>query len=228
MRSLLFIPLFLASAAAQTFDAASIKPTQSGPNSSSGITTKTGRLIANNVTLKRCIRGAYNVAEANILGGQKWVDEDRFDIEAKAPGPAGDAELSIMLRALLADRFHLQMHRETRQLPGYSLVLTKTGIKAKPAKPDTESNSNSSNGKIEGTSCTMAQFALKLSEALHAPVADATGLDGKFDYKLVWPPADLDTAIFAAIQEQLGLKLESRKVPVEVIVIDRADRPSEN
>src|SRR5271157_6092680 len=92
---------------APAFDAASIKPSQDPPGSSSGITTSKGRISARNVTLKRCMRGAHGVEEACILGGPKWADEARYDIEARAAGPGGDAELAMMLQSLLSDRFML-------------------------------------------------------------------------------------------------------------------------
>src|SRR5580658_5202762 len=126
------------------FEAASIKPSKAEPGSSSGIPTRTGSISARNVTLKRCIRGAYDVQESQIVGGPKWVDEDRYDIDAKAAGPAGDHDLMAMLQSLLAERFKLAFHRETRQLPGYALVVGKSGLKAKRSQPDADSRSNAS------------------------------------------------------------------------------------
>jgi uncharacterized protein (TIGR03435 family) len=193
------------------------------------------------VTLKRCVRGAYGVEEPRILGGPKWIDEARYDIEAKAAGPAGDRELMVMLQSLLAERFKLAFHRETRALPGYALVVGKGGLKAKPSDPDADSRTSSSRVSIEAAGCTMAHLALKLSEILHLPVADFTAVPGGFDFKLEWTVDDMQAtppaaapdpasgpSIFAALQGQLGLRLESRKVPAEVLVIDHAEKPSEN
>ena len=228
-------------APAPAFEAASIKPSQDPPGSSSGITTTKGRISGRTVTLKRCVRGAYGVEEPHILGGPKWLDEARYNIEARAAGPAGDRELMTMLQSLLAERFKLAFHRETRALPGYALGLGKGGLRAKPSAPDAGSRTSSRWGSIEASGCTMAQLALKLSEVLHLPVADFTAVPGEFDFKLEWtsdamqatpPDAVPDTAsgpsLFAALQEQLGLKLESRKVPADVLVIDHAEKPSEN
>ena len=228
-------------APAPAFEAASIKPSQDPPGSSSGITTTKGRISARNVTLKRCVRGAYGVEEPHILGGPKWLDEARYNIEARAAGPAGDRELMTMLQSLLAERFKLAFHRETRALPGYALVLGKGGLRAKPSAPDAGSRTSSRWGSIEASGCTMAQLALKLSEVLHLPVADFTAVPGEFDFKLEWtsdnmqapapdavPDAASGPSLFAALQEQLGLKLESRKVPADVLVIDHAEKPSEN
>jgi len=229
-------------APAPAFEAASIKPSQDPPGSSSGITTTKGRISARNVTLKRCVRGAYGVEEPHILGGPKWLDEARYNIEARAAGPAGDSELATMLQSLLAERFKLAFHRERRALSGYALVLGKSGLKAKPSEPDTPSRTSSRWGIIEAAGCSLAHLALKLSEVLHLPVADFTALPGEFDFKLEWtsddmratppstaaPDAVAGPSIFEALQEQLGLKLESRKVPAEVLVIDHAEKPSEN
>jgi uncharacterized protein (TIGR03435 family) len=231
-------------AAPPTFEVASIKPSGAEPGSS-GIFEDKGRIHAKNCTLRRCIRGAYNVPETLILGGPKWIDDERYDIEAKAPGLAGGHEMMIMLQSLLAERFNLVFHRETRPMSGYALVVAKSGLKAPPSAPDGSSRTNSRRGGIDAQGCTMADLALKLSEAVHLPVADFTTAEGRFDFKLQWnpddgqarppsgdkpasTPVDSGPSIFAALQEQLGLRLESRKVPTEVLVIDRADKPSEN
>jgi uncharacterized protein (TIGR03435 family) len=211
-----------------TFEVASIKPATAEPGNSSGISTDRGRIAGRNVTLKRCIRGAYGMPEAQIFGGPKWVDEERYDIDAKAAGPAGDHALMEMLQQLLAERFKLIIHRETRPLSGYALVVGKKGITAKRSEPDTGSRTNSSRRSIDATGCSMGSLATKLAEVLHVPVADSTGLEGKFDFKLEWIPDELQTAVLPALEEQLGLKLEGRRVPTEVIVIDRAEKASAN
>jgi uncharacterized protein (TIGR03435 family) len=229
------------------FEVASIKPSLEPPGSVVGIFESKGRMSAKNVTLKRCVRGAYDVPEPQIIGGPKWVDQDRYYIEAKATVPAGDHELMPMLRTLLADRFKLVLHREQRTIPGYRLVLGKGGLKAQASAPDRASAGHSQRGRIEAEGCSMSQLALKLAEVLQQPVLDATGAVGKFDLKLEWTPDDMQAkppsgdqrggiapesgagpSIFAALQEQLGLKLESGKVAAEVLVIDSAEKPSEN
>ena len=221
---------------ALTFEAASIKPSDR-VGGVVGITTLRGRIVAENVTLKRCIRGAYDVQEPQILGGPKWVDEDRYFIEAKAARPVGGHDLMLMLQALLAERFKLVVHRETRALAGYALVAAKSGLKAKPSAPGTDSSGSLRRGGLDARGYTMAQLAVKLSETLHLPVADRTGIAGKYDFKLEWTTADemrarADAAdgpsIFSALQEQVGLRLQSRKVAAEVLVIDHAEKPGEN
>ncbi len=151
----------------------------------------------------------------------------------------------LMLQVLLADRFKLALHREKRVISGYRLVLGKGGLKAQASAPDSGSVGHSGRGRIDAEGCTMAQLALKLSEVLHRPVLDTTGVAGKFDLKLEWTPDDMQAkppaadqravsapeggpSIFAALQEQLGLKLESNKVPADVLVIDSVEKPSEN
>jgi uncharacterized protein (TIGR03435 family) len=239
--SLILTSACFAQTAAPAFEVASVKPTTAEPGSSSGISSDIGRITGRNVTLKRCMRGAYGIPEAQIFGGPKWVDEERYDIDAKAPGPAGDHAMMAMLQQLLAERFQLVVHRETRPLPGYALVVGKKGLTAKRSEPGVPSTSNASRRSIEATACNMGCLARKLSEVLHAPVADLTGVEREFDFQLEFTPDDLqakpasagDTAaqgpsVFAALDEQLGLKLEARKVPTEVIVIDRAEKATAN
>jgi uncharacterized protein (TIGR03435 family) len=230
MQKFAFVVLAASAAFAQTpaaFEVASIKPAAEG-QTSSGIKSDIGRIEGRNVTLKRCVRGAYNIPEAQILGGPKWVDDARYDIDAKAAGPAGDRELMAMLQQLLSERFKLAFHRETRQLPGYALVVGKKGVLAKPSEPGTPSVTSSSRRSIEATACNMGHLAMKISEVLHAPVTNATGIDGEFNFKVEWTPDELQTEFFLQLEEQLGLKLEVRRVPTEVLVIDSAQKPSEN
>jgi uncharacterized protein (TIGR03435 family) len=223
--------LFAAAAFGQTsptFEVASIKLSTDAPGEGSGIPTYAGRIAAHNVTLKRCIRGAYGIPEAQIFGGPKWADEERYDIDAKAAGPSGDHELMAMLQQLLAERFKLIFHRETRPMPGYAIVAGKKGLSAKASVTDGPSISNSSRHNIDAAGCSMGCLATKLAEVLHVPVTDATGVGGRFDFKLEWTPDDLQTGVGPALEEQLGLKLEARRVPTEVIVIDRAEKPAVN
>jgi uncharacterized protein (TIGR03435 family) len=140
-----------------------------------------------------------------------------------------------MLQALLADRFQLAVHRETRQVSGYVLVVAKTGSKMTPAKPGQDGSNTSSNGTyLKATNVTMEALARSLSgiREISKLVVDRTDLNGRFDFTMEWAPVQAESdehpGIFTAIQEQLGLKLESAKVPVEAVVIDRAEKPSEN
>ena len=223
------------------FEAASIKPVEvTAGDFSSGITTKPGRIEARNVTLRRCIRGAYNLPEAQVVGGPKWVDDQRYNIDAKANGPAGDEDLMLMLRTLLAERFQLKFHRETRQMNGYALVTAKSGFKMKPSGSDGDCSASANTGgpisKITSTNCVVRSLADKLAECLHLPVSDATGIEGKYSFVLQWSPDELrakaDSAAGQSLDEALlatlGLKLESRKVPTQILVIDSAVPASAN
>jgi len=215
------------------FEVAAIKPTTGdllrGP---SGINTGHGRIHASNVTLKRCIMGAYGVGPNQISGGPDWLDADRFEIVAQAEQPVDDdAALMAMLRTLLAERFKLSFHRETKSVPALVLETAKNGPKLEKAE-DGAATTNSVRGSIEATMITMRRFAEVLSRQTDLPVIDQTGLEGAFNLKLKWTlenaKTDSGPSIFTAIQEQLGLRLQSRKMPIEILVVDHAQRPSEN
>jgi uncharacterized protein (TIGR03435 family) len=205
-----------------------------------GIFESPGRISAKNVTLKRCVRGAYGLPESQIIGGPKWAEQDRFQIEAKAIGAAGGHELMLMLQTLLSERFKLVLHREQREVSGYRLVVDKRGVKMPRSASDRSSVGQSERGRIAAQGYSMAQLALKLADALQQPIEDATSLSGKFDFQLEWAPDDLQPkpgspasdsdrpSIFAALQEQLGLKLEPSKIRAEVLVVDSAVKPSVN
>ena len=222
---------------AASFDAASIKPSAAAPGSS-GINTNNGYMHAYNVTLRRCIAGAYGITEDQVIGGPKWISENRYDITARGTG----ADTEDMLRALLSDRFRLVMHPQTETRSGYALTVAKDGIKAAVSviPPGGPSTTNSSRTRIEAKLCSMPVLARKLAAVLGQPVVDETQESRSFDFVLQWAPDEVmskayagsDAAsgpsLFTAVQEQLGLKLEARKVPVDVLVIDRAELPSEN
>jgi uncharacterized protein (TIGR03435 family) len=224
------------------FEAASVKP--ASPDATDfGVDTDPGLLRVEAQTLRDMVRIAYGVNDSQIAGGPKWASSDRFDITGRANGPAGERELYAMLQNLLADRFKLAIHRETRTAQGYALVVAKGGIKMQKSE-STESNSTGGRGRIDAQGYSMRQFAERLTRVMLAPVEDATETPVKFNFSLIWspdnpsakspsadrPPSDDSNApsIFTALQEQLGLKLESRKVTMEVIVIDRAEKPGDN
>ena len=227
------------------FEVATIKP-HSGDSTSSGLNTEHGMLNAENVTLKRCIMGAYGVGPHQVVGGPDWVGTESFDIVAKADHPIDDdAVLNVMLQALLADRFQLVLHRDTQTLPAYVLEADKKGPKLNPGKGgDSSTNTNTGRGGlivIDARNTDMALFAEVLARKMDLPVVDQTGLKGVFDFKLRWLPDELPApllngapdpstppGIFTAIQEQLGLHLRAAKAPVEVLVIDHAEPPSAN
>jgi uncharacterized protein (TIGR03435 family) len=246
------LSLLISAAAAQQssaprFEVTSVKPF-TGPNSgSSGIKTSHGRLDATNVTLQRCIVGAWGVSPSQLSGGPDWINTDRFDISAKADQPvADDSVFMLLLRGLLADRFRLVLHMESRPMQAYVLEVGKAGPNAtglrKTALQDSADSSSTTNGTNTQTSITarkasMDLLAKILARELRQPVIDRTGLAGNFDFTLSWTPdrmgatapadSDLPT-IFTAVQDQLGLRLRSEKLPIDVLVVDRAERPSGN
>ena len=168
-------PFFIAALLnAASFDVASVKP--SDPNMTwSNSDSDPGRITMQNVTLKRCIMRAYEIPDLQITGGPKWLDENRYDIEARASYPAPYAELNQMLQTLLAERFHLKLHHETRSLQGYAIVVAKDGLKMKPSAPGTRGHTNDNPGSVVSTGAPISRLALKLSVLLKVPVVDETG-----------------------------------------------------
>ena len=206
------------------FDVAAIRPSHTPADSGSGIYTGHGKVRAENVTLKRCIIGAYGVGPNQVFGGPDWLDSDRFEIDAKIDRGINDSRvLDQMLQALLADRFKLIMHRENRTITAYVLDLAKNGPKLEKAEGG-ESNTNASTSDrgvtLVGRNMGLDAFAERLARFLDLPVINRTGLKGAFNFKLEWVPEKLKWAdgpsIFAALAEQLGLRLRSQKTPIEV------------
>jgi len=214
-----------------------------------------GRFQATGVTLKLLMTQAYNVRDFQIEGGPGWITTERFDILAKAEGGADrlpPEQLRLMLAALLEDRFQIKLHRETKEMPVYMLVAGKNGPKLQANAGEPGPRMQLGRGQLIGKKVPMTMLVQQLSQQLGRPVVDNTDLKGEYDFKLVWtpqpgeggamfagpggpggpegpPPSDPDgPSIFAAIQEQLGLKLESEKGPVEILVLDRVEKPSEN
>jgi uncharacterized protein (TIGR03435 family) len=231
--------LLAGAARAQQFEVASIKPSKSAADSASGIYTGHGRLDAHNVTLLRCIMGAYGVGPREVSGGPDWINSDRFDILAKADQPVNqDTVLMVMLQALLADRFKLAFHRETRTITALFLEVAKNGPtleKAEPGESSTNTNGNNAGTTIEARKTDMDAFARVLARETGQPVLNRTALEGIFNFRLSWArdratpvTGDDRPSLFTAMQEQLGLRLRSEKAPVEILVIDHAEKPSEN
>ena len=220
-----------------SFDVASIKPNISG----SGTTTadaKPGRVICTNFTTAMLFESAFGIKDFQISGAPGWLGSDRFDINATTgtSRDLDDKELQPYFQALLAERFHLRFHRETKELQVYSLVVAKTGAKltAHAGEGDSDTNVSNSPGKssITAASVSMEHLANILGGRLDRVVIDNTGLKGSYDIKLHWSPdpsADSgEPSLFTALQEQLGLRLETTKGPVEIIVIDNLEKPTEN
>ena len=218
------------------FEVVSVKPGDPADPSSGGRTTP-GGMEMRNTTLKSLVLSSYRLNEFQLEGGPKWMDSAVFNIDAKLPAGAPRDQMTPMMQTMLADRFKLEFHRETKTLPEYALVIAKGGPKLQEASEDDRNHARSSQGsrQIKGWGMQMSGLAAMLISAVRAPVIDRTGLKGQYNIALQFAPL-LETAvqdetqptIFAALQEQLGLKLEAIKGPVEVLVIDRAEKPTEN
>jgi uncharacterized protein (TIGR03435 family) len=243
-----FLLLFASRAAAQPqFEVAQIK--QSRPAAGRAwerITADPGRLSASGVTLKQLIFEAYDMPYYRIFGGPSWLESEYYDLEAKAESPVDRGQLRLMLRGLLADRFKLTLHRETKELRAYVLTVAKDGPKLHAAQEAANSSDQKSPSLVERFHCDLTEFANLLSLRLNTPmtenqdptvpvrsigvpppVIDKTGIQGVFDISVeikLDGGADTFIAWQRALQDQLGLKLESQKGPLEVLVIDHAEK----
>jgi len=275
------------SAPTPAFEVASIKPNNSGDGRVM-MQNQPGRYIATNVTLRLLIRNAYQLQDFQITGGPSWLASDHFDINAKVPDeframapPApgsGPGPLQLMIRSLLAERFKLVVHNETKESPIYALIRARSdgklgpGLKksnvdcaalfaagrarggAMPPPPQPgermQCGMRIGPGNLMGGGALMPQFANTLGMFAGRIVVDRTGLEGAYDVDLTWTPDQMPQrppgagdgppqingvavdpngpSLFTAVQEQLGLKLDSQRGPVEMLVIDRAEKPVEN
>jgi uncharacterized protein (TIGR03435 family) len=235
------------------FEVAAVKPAE--PNAvGRWIRMQTvHQLVAHNSTLLYLIAPAYNVSPHAVSSGPAWVDADRFEITAKAPGevrPNWDEQMA-MLRKLLADRFQLTFHREPRELPAYVLTVAKGGSKLKESTPSAEAPPEGPPPlvfvvapdvvRMNARGVTIAEVVSVMQRAaLPHSVLDHTGLTGRYDFDLEFAPDETvfggvlkapdatKPGLFTALQQQLGLRLESTRAMVDTIVIDRAERPSGN
>ena len=259
----------LAQSAPRTFEVASIKP--AAPNARGAVMQflPGGAMRVINLTLKQLLAFAYDVPDFQLEGGPGWINSDRYDIQARSERVAG-APVSVeemrrmtddqrntlgeqmreRMRGLLADRFQLAVHRETREAPVYALLVAKGGPKLE-AVPEGSGGPSGLRGRgpgqLTGTSAPLQFLANSLSRQLGRPVIDKTSLKGHYNFTLQWtpegngvpgaplppgvefpPPDPNGPTLFTALQEQLGLRLESQKGQVEMVVIDRVEKASEN
>jgi uncharacterized protein (TIGR03435 family) len=239
--------VFGQSAAPPAYEVASVKPNLTGRAGGEGsqredVASSPGSLTMRNVSLRSCIRWAYGVRDFQV-SGPAWLASERFDIAAKPPSPASDGQLRLMLQTLLADRFQMTLHRETRELPVYALVAGKKGPRLQPAAGEGASSMRPDGGSLVFRNFTLRELADRLSTrpfSVDRPVLDKTELKGPFDFtvNLAANAAELKSTLegmernqsdFALFVEQLGLKLQPQKGPVEMLVIDRAEKvPIEN
>jgi uncharacterized protein (TIGR03435 family) len=227
------------------FDVASIRP--ANPISAMSISRSGHRLSFLNIPLQMLITWAYDITDDRLLGRPNWLESVRYDVIAQAPDlhvAAGGYQK--MMQALLAARFNLSAHRETRRLSTYALTVAKGGPRVRIVEPPETMPQNpfrmADSGHLSGTSVSPEMLAKVLSNQVKRAVVDQTGIKGVFDFTLEWAPdaspqlgAEVQTdiqnraSIFTALQEQLGLKLEFSTALLDVLVIDHVERsPSEN
>jgi uncharacterized protein (TIGR03435 family) len=241
-----------APAPAPSFDVASIKPVEPGPNSARYLVMQgPHRFVGKAYTLKLLIAAAYNLNPKAVTGGPAWMESTHYDILALTPGekqPSHDEQMA-MLRTMLSDRFKLAFHREPRVFSIYVLETSKTGSKLKPSsaaptdQPYLISTVYPQKIVMPAKNASMADFVSVLQRAiLDRPVVDKTGLTGRYDFNLEWAPDEsqfngdvrpapseaADPPLFTAIEQQLGLRLEATRGPVDTIVVDHADPPTPN
>src|SRR3954467_1177172 len=231
--------------AQQTFDAASVRENTTGQSEGS-LGDRPGGYGASNTPLRPVIVEAYRLRAFQVIGGPAWLDSTRFDINARMPASAQGQDVFAMLRSLLADRFALKVHTESRDQPVYALVVAREGrlgpqlrrstalcVRDTSDNPCTMGGSFvGRGGKLKAVGQPLRQLASQLATGVDRMGLDRTGLEGLFDFDLTWTscgfstrsltPGDDGPSIFTAIQEQLGLKLESSRGPVEVLVVDSA------
>jgi uncharacterized protein (TIGR03435 family) len=241
----------MAADANPSFEVATIKPSKPDEQGHAFL-VRGGQFTTINTTLNDLIKFAYGVQEKQIIGGPDWLSSQKFDLAGKpdAPGQPSSDQLKTMVQKLLADRFQLKFHRDQKEMSAYVLTVAKSGNKMK--KDDGNPNGLPGLffrqlGVLTVQNATMADFTgLMQSAVLDRPVVDQTGLQGKWDFLLKWTPdesqfagmgikvppptdaADAPPPLFTAIQEQIGLKLEAEKAPVEVLVLDHVEQPSAN
>lgn len=222
------------------FQVATIKPSK--PDESLRILIQGRRFATTGSSLIDILKYAYGVHANQIVDGPAWLSTEKFDLLAdpdKETRPASD-EMKKMVQELVADRFHLSFHRATRELSAYAIVVGKGGPKLTKSTKDPGGIPTvgfSPSGKLSAGNATMADLATFMQRYVaDRPMVDRTGIAGKYDLNLTWTADESHATedpnappgLFTAIQEQLGLKLEAVKAPIEVFVIDHVEQPSEN
>lgn len=229
------------------YDVATIKPNKTGSGHSS-ISVDDAVFRTENVSLRSLLQNAFDVRKEQIEGLPPWAESARWDINAKVVDPDMKAleklkpeERRAMLQTLLTERFALKWHFESRVMSSYELVVAKSGVLFKEGASPKNSGVSQNNTSLKATSTPMTRLAAVLSDELHRPVVDKTGLSGGYDFSLKWTPDDVSGSgdrgvkeedapptLFTALQEQLGLRLQAGKDPIAVLVIDRLELPTEN
>jgi uncharacterized protein (TIGR03435 family) len=227
-----------------SFEVASIRPSQTPqgrglPSLREDINTGPGSLTMRNVTLPTCIRWAYKLNVYEIKAPDA-LSAARYDITAKADTAASEEQFRLMLQTLLTERFQLMFHHQNMDVPGYGIMVGKRGAKLTAVEGGGEGSMTGAALVFEGHKMPLSRLADIVSSALKSPVLDMTGLPGYYDFKLDLrpyltprqpgdPPLDLVGVAMSALEDELGLKLEPRKLQLNVLIVDRAEKtPSEN
>jgi uncharacterized protein (TIGR03435 family) len=268
MRHLALVLAVVAQAVPPTFEVASVKPHDPANPRTMMVADASGRFTAVGIPVVMLIRTTYNLQDDQVVGGPDWLRSARFDITAKAADGTSPTALGPMLQALLADRFQLSSHRETRELPVYAAVRARTdghpGPRlvanacvwdfTKPPAPSKPGETRCGNisegfGRMSLNAMPIPVFLQYLAPKVNRVIVDRTSLTGNFDIELQWTPDNLPPrqpgapadqpirvngeaidpngpSLFTALQEQLGLKLDATRAPVEVLVVDRLEQPT--
>jgi uncharacterized protein (TIGR03435 family) len=227
------------------FEVVSVKPVNANRRGMS-IETNRGRFVARGATLKFLVQFAYRLQPYQISGGPNWFDSERFEVEARFDGNENannDDRLILMLQTAIEDRFKLRSHRETKQVSLYKLVIATQGPRLKLSDNETPPSMRGGGGQWIAKHASIANLVSQLKLGLDRHVIDETGLTGTYDFTLVFAPDEYaqpspglsrppvepnGPSLFTALQEQLGLKLESARGPLEMFVIENVERPSSN
>jgi uncharacterized protein (TIGR03435 family) len=249
-------PVRMAANANPAFEVATIKP--SDPNRPGKLFTVRGRdVVTINTTVNDLISMAYNLHVKQLTGGPSWLESDKFDITGRpdVPGQPSVVQIKTMIQKLLTDRFQLKFHRDQKELTVYAIGVAKTGVKIAKSEADPNGlpglffgGAGPGGGlNFNVRNATLAEVANTLQGAvLDKPVVDQTGLEGKYDFTVKFTPEagqmagfggggpppppnpDAPPDLFAAFTQQLGLKIETSKAPVDVLVIDKIEKPTAN
>jgi len=229
----------LAAQPAPRFEVAVIRPSASAPGAGTSFETfEGGRVRIQNEPVKLLLRVAFRLQNAQIAGGPNWLDTEPYDVEAKTgrPEKITPDQMGPLMQNLLAERFRLKFHREMRELPVLALLVAKGGPKLDTASegeaPGAHTHNVPGGSQMVGTAVSMELLANYIGNRMGRIVVDRTALSGSYDFTLNWAPDQAaDSAappLVMALREQLGLRLESQRALLEVLVIDSIERPSAN
>jgi uncharacterized protein (TIGR03435 family) len=222
----------------QSFEVASIHRNLSGSQNTGINILPGGRISVTNATLKTLIRNAYGILSFQLAGETGWIDSEYFNIEAKTGAGEGlsQEQLKPYLQSLLADRFHLRVHWESREATVYALLVDKAGPKLKVSSsdeiPSVDTGREPDKMHITCVAQPISVLTQNLGNRLERIVTDKTGLISNYDFAIEWDPQSgaesAGPSLFTVLKEKLGLRLETQKGQIETLVVDRAERPSEN